>query len=406
MVFRVAERRRDLVMNHRQGTLNILVLAACTSHKGGLEVMCLQVAQEMRRRGHNIILAYREEGDAFRMFQEIVSASYKVRLGPAGLRNPFSTLRLLAQLASITRRHRIDVCFASNTGLARTTGLLHLITGVAIVYHFGVFYLKATDVLNRWGLRQSAIGIAPSSHVAETWLGGGLTSEQLQICPNWTNPDRFQHRTTQERLQLRRRLGIAPDIPLILYVGRLCAGKGVYTLISAVKLLNSSGVEPAVVLVGDLEPSERKEFHAALDCKLSSKLHIVGAVNNPEDYFAIADIAVVPALGPEAFGLTLIEAMSSEVVTVASRTDSIPEILGAENSDLLFGPGLAEECAQRLRRWLLADSAERAKRGQKLRQRALRHYSPSNAAFYEDAFYRAAEARRTRIMRSADHGFR
>ena len=37
--------------------------------------MCLQVAQEMRRRGHNIILAYREEGDAFRMFQEIVSAS-------------------------------------------------------------------------------------------------------------------------------------------------------------------------------------------------------------------------------------------------------------------------------------------------------------------------------------------
>ena len=134
------------------------------------------------------------------------------------------------------------MCFASNTGLARTTGLLHLITGVAIVYHFGVFYLKATDVLNWWGLRQSAIGIAPSSHVAETWLGGGLTSEQLQICPNWTNPDRFQHRTTQERLQLRRRLGIAPDIPLILYVGRLCAGKGVYTLISAVKLLNSSGV--------------------------------------------------------------------------------------------------------------------------------------------------------------------
>ena len=35
-------------------SLNILILAACTSHKGGLEVMSLQVAEELKRRGHNI----------------------------------------------------------------------------------------------------------------------------------------------------------------------------------------------------------------------------------------------------------------------------------------------------------------------------------------------------------------
>lgn len=376
-------------MAARHRPLNVLVLAACTSHKGGLEVMCLRVAQEMKRRDNNIILAYRDEGDAYGMFQEIASVSYKIRLGPLGFRNVPSSLRLLAKLTTIVKRHRIDVCFASNTGLGRTTGVLSWLTGVAVVYHFGAFYLTPPDLLNRWGLRRSSAAIAPSSKVADTWRRAGVPAEKLEVCPNWTDTGRFRSRTLQERLQIRRRFDIATDIPLILYVGRLCASKGIYTLLDAVKMLNRSNLKPAVALVGALDPSEARDFNLARD-GVSSPLHIVGLVNNPEDYFAIADIVVVPALGPEAFGMTLIEAMSCEVVTVASKADSIPEILGPENCDLLFARGSAEECAQRLRTWLSKDAAEREARGRRLRQRVLREYAQDNATFYEEVFRRVA----------------
>src|SRR5437660_385887 len=94
--------------------LRLLVLSSCTSHKGGLEVMCLQVAREMKERGHEIVLVYRDKGDAFSFYEEIVSDAYQVDLRPFGLRDPFSSARLVRQLIDVVNAEHIDLCFSTD----------------------------------------------------------------------------------------------------------------------------------------------------------------------------------------------------------------------------------------------------------------------------------------------------
>lgn len=383
--------------------LNILILSACTSHKGGLEVMSLQVAEEMKRRGHNIFVAYRDKGDAFQSYNKIATASYEMSLGPFGFRKPFSAMELLAKLVKITKQQEVDICFSTNTGLSRTTGMLTLLTRVACVYHLGLYYGGPVrlDPFARWGLRRASAVIAPFSDVAASWRTVGLVDTQIEVWPNWTDADRFRRREPRERAEMKKRLGIAPETPVIVFVGRISAEKGIPTLLEAVGILNGAGLKPAVILAGHLDPSYRQTFAAMVDGSISSAIHMPGLINNPEDYYSISDIAVnpiVPWVREEPFGLTLIEAMSSELVTIASRGSNFPEILGEENSDLLFAPGSAQECAKHLKTWLLADESERAARGQKLRQRVINQYSSRNAEHYEKVFYRVSAVKNKQVL--------
>jgi glycosyltransferase involved in cell wall biosynthesis len=372
-------------------TLKIAVLCGCTSQKGGLEVMCLQVAREMRSRGHHVVLVYRDIGDAFDFYRSVVSAMYQFELGPLGLRDPVSSAKLMGNLRRLVKSQDIDLCFATNLGFARTTGVLQLLTGVPSVYHFGLIRGPESyiDPFTSWGIRKAAAAVAPTSHTAESWQAAGLAPQEMVICPNWTDTNRFRRLGGSERYEMRELLGLKHDRPIITYVGRLSEEKGVPTLMGAAINLASEGFNFSLVLAGNLVESYKEQFEAAVQTLNNEhcSIHILSQINNPEDYLSVSDVAVVPGIGAEAFGLTLIEAMSSEVVTIVSKANSFPEIVGVENSDLLFTPGSVQECARLLIEWLTASDARRLERGQKLRKRVLTSYSTANALHYERLFF-------------------
>jgi glycosyltransferase involved in cell wall biosynthesis len=149
-----------------------------------------------------------------------------------------------------------------------------------------------------------------------------------------------------------------------------------------------------VLIVGDIDPLDPPSSETAatmLDMSRRGDLRLVRSVNDPEKYYAVADIAVLPTIGTEGFGLALIEAMASELVVLASRAYSIPEIIGHEHADLLFEPGSPAACANRLRTWLRASESDRSQRGSALRQRIVNLFSSRIAEKYEKVFYQAAQ---------------
>jgi len=357
--------------------------------------MCFEVVHEMKRRGHRVLLIYGSEGTGFELYEKAASAAYKIRLAPLGLRNPVSSATLISRLLRLIRREHIDLLFSTNIGNLRTTGVLRLLTGVPAVYHFGLVCGPdpRIDSFTRWAIRRTSLAIAPTIRVAESWQAARAAAEWMEVCPNWTDTDRFRRLGRQERQERRQSLGISPDDPVVIYVGRLSAQKGIPILLEAAKRLAARGIKFSLVLIGDLESSYKEDFDLSIGAlKLGKcRFHIIPQINNPQDYLSVADVAVVPGSAPEAFGLTLIEAMSSELPTIAPNANSFAEILGPENADLLFAPRSIEECAELLKKWICADDASRLARGRQLRARVLRDYSAKNAVRYEHLFFSVAK---------------
>lgn len=369
--------------------MNILFLASCTSHKGGLEVMTLNVAQEMKRRGHGIVVAYAAKGDAFDLYERFADFLIEVPLSPLSGRHPLRSMRLLSALYYACKTYRVDVCFSSNLGLCRTTGVLKCISGTPIIYHVGIYCddTYKPDWFTRWGLRQITHAITPSELNAHLWRRAGIPASLFTICPNWVSLERFKPELDQ-RAMSRARLGISMDQRVVIYVGRLTFEKGIDVFFDALRYCHLRGRQFTTLIIG-AETAEDNGYISKqkTECLICQRdVRFLGLVNNTEEYYAIADIAVIPARGKETFGLTLIEAMASGLLTIASNGNSFPQIIGEENSDLLFPVSRQTECAELLDKWLSAPIELLRERGIQLRSRVAKYYSPTIANVYEQCF--------------------
>src|SRR5262249_35970521 len=99
-----------------------------------------------------------------------------------------------------------------------------------------------------------------------------------------------------ERGEARRRLGIAPELPTLVWVGRMVPVKGLDVLLEAAARLRDHGVDFRLHLVGDgplrssLEEQSRRRG-------LSEVISFKGRVDNHSlpDWYRAADLTVLPS---------------------------------------------------------------------------------------------------------------
>ncbi len=126
----------------------------------------------------------------------------------------------------------------------------------------------------------------------------------------------------------RARWQLPTDRPIIGSIGRLAAGrvKGFDTLLVVTELLQKIHGEVHVLIVGD---GPRRPFleDIARRLKIASRTHFVGAMDDIRVPLALMDCFVFTSRWPEAFGLTLIEAMASGKPVVATQAGAVPEVI-------------------------------------------------------------------------------
>jgi glycosyltransferase involved in cell wall biosynthesis len=124
----------------------------------------------------------------------------------------------------------------------------------------------------------------------------------------------------------------------ILYVGRLGKHKGVDTLIEAVKGLDVSNAR--LHIVGQGSDRTRIERVAHDD----SRIIIYGflATDKLRKLYSIADVAVVPSIYNEPFGLVIPEYFWHGIPVLGSRAGAIPELIKDGYNGFLFPPGDVE----------------------------------------------------------------
>jgi 1,2-diacylglycerol 3-alpha-glucosyltransferase len=187
----------------------------------------------------------------------------------------------------------------------------------------------------------------------------------------------------------RARLGVSPDVPLLLSASRLAVEKRVLDLIA---LLRASGRRDSVLAFAGSGPLEADLRAAARDAGVEARVVFAGqlGVDGLADAFAAADV-VVSASRSETQGLALCEAAAAGRVVVAPDRGGYAEVLGHEAGGLFPSRApSAEELAGCVD--VLLDDTDRRRRMQPeaARRAELAWSARTVAASLRDAYAAAA----------------
>lgn len=173
----------------------------------------------------------------------------------------------------------------------------------------------------------------------------GCASDKAKVFYNCLDISRFYKADEAKRNIIRERLGLETDDCVIIYTGRLQPYKGVKQLMQGFSNLKGHNVRLLVVGGSFYEGAKKNKFIQELESMalgLGSKVVFTGFVSYDTipDYYAIADIAVVPSVCEDAFALTGLEAMASTLPLIVTRVGGIPEVVNNECAILLNNDNL------------------------------------------------------------------
>ena len=204
--------------------------------------------------------------------------------------------------------------------------------------------------------------IAVSEGLRRTYERIGVPPERIVTVPNGVAPQTGRMR----RGEARRVLGLRPDRPVVLTIGRLTHMKGQWHLIDAVPDLAARFPGLAVVLLGDGPLRSSLQARAAA---LGVSGHVLFPGHRPDArrLLASADVFVLPSRH-EGMPLAALEAMEAGLPVVATRVIGSAEVVEDGRTGALVRPGDPAALGAAVAR-LLADPALRRRQGAAGRRR-------------------------------------
>ncbi|EHS56273.1 glycosyltransferase family 4 protein, partial [Paenibacillus sp. Aloe-11] len=134
---------------------------------------------------------------------------------------------------------------------------------------------------------------------------------------------------------------------IVLYAGRLMPGKGVHRLLQALRRVVRACPDVLLLIAGSayyghdrLTPYTASLRRQMRKLRLEKHVQFLDYVPHPAlaSLYQLADVAVVPSVEDEAFGLVNLEAMAAEMPVVASRIGGIPEVVRHGETGWLVDP--------------------------------------------------------------------
>jgi glycosyltransferase involved in cell wall biosynthesis len=201
-----------------------------------------------------------------------------------------------------------------------------------------------------------------------------LLEEARRDPPNPGN-ERLPDEGNAERLERF----FASDEPTVLYFGKLLLNKGVHVLFEA---LRDVAARALVVGFGD--------YRAELEAAAPPGTLFTGALEHRHlvHLLPLCDVAVVPSIFPEAFGMVAAEAASAGCPPIVARHSGLAEVAagleeayGPERAPLAsFRTGDADDLAAKLSALLALPAAERRALGEAARRTAVERWSWESVA--------------------------
>jgi glycosyltransferase involved in cell wall biosynthesis len=219
-----------------------------------------------------------------------------------------------------------------------------------------------------------ALGLAPAAklHLLGDGSSNGVDIERFSPGPS----------------DIRERLGLPRNAPVVGFVGRLTRDKGLPELIEAFDAIVKAEPEAHLLLVGWYDAGED-----ALSDDLRARIeghphiHLTGFVDSAAPYYRAMDLMVLPTWR-EGFPNAVLEAAATGIPVVTtmstgSRDSVVPEVTG-----LLIPPGYPEAICEAVIK-LIRDPERRRRMGQAGRAWVLEHYVDERVLGLTTAYYKS-----------------
>jgi glycosyltransferase involved in cell wall biosynthesis len=334
-VTRIAETAREATPARATRTRTVVFTVPWGERLGGAENMLWTFLRHVDRAAVEPIVVFLEDGPFAR---ELAASGIRTVVLPAGrLRQLRRALATVRSLAALLRRARPDL-------VVNWTSKTHLYGApAAVLAGVGDRVVWWQHGIPRGHWMDRAATVLPA-------LAVGCSS---QACASRQEEVRPRRRTfvvhpgiapshplrDEERLQLRRHLGIRDDAAVVGIVGRLQPWKGQHRVLRAVARLRRRGFRVHALVVGGDAHGRSPEYEPYLR-SLADELDLVGAVAftghvpDPVPYLSAMDV-MVNASDDEPFGLVLVEAMALGIAVVAVDSGGPSEIVERGESGVL-----------------------------------------------------------------------
>jgi len=193
------------------------------------------------------------------------------------------------------------------------------------------------------------------------------------------NPGNANERLPDEGNAERLAAFLAADEPTVVYFGKLLRNKGVHLLLEAL-----GGLDARAVIVGF------GDYRAELESQAPARALFTGPLEHRHlrHLLPLADVAVVPSIFPEAFGMVAAEAAAAGVPPLVARHSGLAEI--AAGLELEYPPahahlasfttGDVDELRDRLAELLSLDPPEQARLRDAARRAAVERWGWAHVA--------------------------
>jgi glycosyltransferase involved in cell wall biosynthesis len=311
--------------------------------------------------------------------------------------------------AALRERLPADVVFANHVVLggpvAAATGARYVVKAHGSELEYA---MRGNDELSAWG-RESLTGATAvfvgSEHIREVLedvvghvdrvfeVPPGVDVDEFRPLPraeaferlleeaiaDTPNPANANERLPDEYNAERFEAFFADERPTVIYFGKLIFNKGVHLLLEAL-----AGLDAKAVIVGFGDYREELEALAPLTTLFTGPLehrHLAALL-------PLCDVAVVPSIFPEAFGMVAAEAAAAGVPPLVARHSGLAEVAEGiaaeyppERAPLTtFENGDVAELRDKLAALLALPEAERAQLGRAARKAVVERWSWASVA--------------------------
>lgn len=168
----------------------------------------------------------------------------------------------------------------------------------------------------------------------------GVPLRKVDMMYNCVAP--MQKESNLSKDQIRENIGIRKGIKIILYLGRLTEIKNVHSLISAFEIVHNKYPQTCLLIIG-------KDYDGSVPARSrhNPSIKVLVPVENPFQYYLIADMVIVPSLR-EPLSYVMLETGLMKKPFIGSRTGGIEEFIENNRNGLLFKPGEVNQLADKI----------------------------------------------------------
>lgn len=197
--------------------------------------------------------------------------------------------------------------------------------------------------------------VFPNSRATASLLPLRVAPAKIRVVHPGVDLDRFRPTTDSQRQDLRKRMGLEPDTPVVTTLARLVERKGIDTLILAMREILPTH-PTARLLVGGSGPDRQRLEGIVGQAGLGDCTRFCGKIADSDlsSFLSLGVFSLLSRQTPrdvEGFGMVLAEAQACGAPVVAARSGGMPEAVGP-HAGAIVPPDSPLEAAHAIRRYL------------------------------------------------------